>query len=178
MAGAGRVRDGSGKCPPHASSLQIDIIDRNGIVRPGPTAGSQSSTKGSVASAGSVSAALGVYYQVYDNFQVSVPVIVNGNPTGAFETRSAGGASNLGVEGEVAVDVPDWPNVFGNFGFIDGGIDDDPANGTFAGAISLGAWAASVTPVTVRVSFSARGAANSAKILRPSPSMPRLPTIH
>ncbi len=85
-------------------------------------------------SAGPVSAALGVYYQVYDNFQVSVPVIVNGNPTGAFETRSAGGASNLGVEGELAVDVTDWLNVFGNFGFIDGGIDDDPANGTFAGS--------------------------------------------
>ncbi|WP_086606569.1 TonB-dependent receptor [Erythrobacter donghaensis] len=85
-------------------------------------------------SAGPVSAALGVYYQVYDNFQVSVPVIVNGNPTGAFETRSAGGASNLGVEGEIAVDVTDWLNVFGNFGFIDGGIDDDPANGTFAGS--------------------------------------------
>lgn len=72
--------------------------------------------------AGPVSASLGVYYQVYDDFQVSVPVIVNGNPTGAFETRSAGGASNLGVEGELAVDVTDWLNLFGNFGFIDAGL--------------------------------------------------------
>ncbi len=83
---------------------------------------------------GPVSASLGVYYQIYDNFQVSVPVIVNGNPTGAFETRSAGGAKNLGVEGELAIDVTDWLNVFGNFGYIDGGIDNDPANGTFAGS--------------------------------------------
>ena len=84
---------------------------------------------------GSVSGSLGVYYQVYDNFQVSVPVLdANGNPTGAFQTRSAGSASNLGVEGELAVDVTSWLNVFGNFGYIDGGIDDDPANGTFAGS--------------------------------------------
>ena len=84
--------------------------------------------------AGRVSGSIGVYYQVYNDFQVSVPVIVDGNPTGAFETRSAGGASNLGVEAEVAVDVADWLNVFGNFGYIDGGIDNDPANGTFAGS--------------------------------------------
>lgn len=84
---------------------------------------------------GRVSGSLGVYYQVYDNFQVSVPVLdANGNPTGAFQTRSAGSASNLGVEGELAVDVTSWLNVFGNFGYIDGGIDDDPANGTFAGS--------------------------------------------
>jgi outer membrane receptor protein involved in Fe transport len=81
--------------------------------------------------AGPVSAALGVYYQVYDNFQVSIP---NTAVPGTFITVSAGSASNLGVEGEVAVDVADWLNVFGNFGYIDGGIDDDPANGIFAGA--------------------------------------------
>jgi outer membrane receptor protein involved in Fe transport len=84
---------------------------------------------------GRVSGALGVYYQVYDNFQVSVPVLDgNGNPTGAFQTQSAGSARNFGVEGELAVDVTSWLNVFGNFGYIDGGIDDDPANGTFAGS--------------------------------------------
>lgn len=84
---------------------------------------------------GPVSASVGVYYQVYDNFQVSVPVLdANGNPTGAFQTRSAGGASNLGVEAELAVDVADWLNIFGNVGFIDGGIDNDPSNGTFAGS--------------------------------------------
>ena len=69
---------------------------------------------------GPVSASLGVYYQVYDNFQVSVAQLdANGNPTGAFVTQSAGKASNLGVEAELAVDVTDWLNVFGNIGYID-----------------------------------------------------------
>jgi outer membrane receptor protein involved in Fe transport len=84
---------------------------------------------------GPVSASLGVYYQVYDNFQVSVPNLNDeGDPDGSFRTESAGSASNLGVEGELAIDVTDWLNVFGNFGYIDGGVDDDPANGIFAGA--------------------------------------------
>jgi outer membrane receptor protein involved in Fe transport len=80
---------------------------------------------------GPVSASLGVYYQVYDDFQVSVP---NPDVPGTFLTVSAGSASNLGVEGELAVDVADWLNIFGNFGYIDGGIDNDPSNGIFAGA--------------------------------------------
>ncbi|PLK24134.1 TonB-dependent receptor [Porphyrobacter sp. TH134] len=81
--------------------------------------------------AGPVSASLGVYYQVYDNFQVSIP-----DPArpGTTITVSAGSASNLGVEGELAVDLADWLNVFGNFGFIDGGVDNDPANGNLAGS--------------------------------------------
>lgn len=81
--------------------------------------------------AGPVSASLGVYYQVYDNFQVSIP-----DPArpGTTITVSAGSASNLGVEGELAIDLADWLNVFGNFGFIDGGVDNDPANGNLAGS--------------------------------------------
>ncbi|MEQ8411834.1 MAG: TonB-dependent receptor [Erythrobacter sp.] len=85
---------------------------------------------------GPVSGSLGVYYQVYDDFQVSVAELdAQGNPTGAFITASAGSASNLGVEGELAVDVADWLQVFGNFGFIDGGIDEDGAfSPAFSGA--------------------------------------------
>lgn len=81
--------------------------------------------------AGPVSAAVGVYYQVYDNFQVSVP-----DPArpGFFITASAGSAKNLGVEGELAVDVADWLNVFGNFNYIDAQIDNDPGNGNLAGS--------------------------------------------
>lgn len=83
---------------------------------------------------GRVSGSLGVYYQVYNDFQVSVAQRdANGNPTGAFITQSAGKASNLGVEAELAVEVADWLNVFGNVGYIDGGID---RNGAFSPAFS------------------------------------------
>ncbi len=83
---------------------------------------------------GRVSGSLGVYYQVYNDFQVSVAQRdANGNPTGAFVTQSAGKASNLGVEAELAIDVTDWLNVFGNVGYIDGGID---RNGAFSPAFS------------------------------------------
>jgi len=85
---------------------------------------------------GPVSASLGVYYQAYDGFQVSVAQLdAQGNPTGAFVTQSAGTASNLGVEGELAIDAADWLQVFGNFGYIDGGIDKDGAfSPAFSGA--------------------------------------------
>jgi outer membrane receptor protein involved in Fe transport len=85
---------------------------------------------------GGVVGSLGVYYQVYNDFQVSVAQRdSNGNPTGAFITQSAGRASNLGVEAELAVDVTDWLNVFGNVGYIDGGIDRDGAfSPAFSGA--------------------------------------------
>ena len=82
-------------------------------------------------STGPVSAALGVYYQVYDNFQVSVP---DPDRPGFFITASAGSAKNLGVEGELAVDLADWLNVFGNFNYIDAQIDNDPGNGNLAGS--------------------------------------------
>lgn len=79
-------------------------------------------------SSGPVSGSLGVYYQVYDNFQVSVAELDgDGNPTGSFVTESAGAASNLGVEAEIALEANDWLRVFGNFGYIAGGIDEDGA---------------------------------------------------
>ncbi|MEO0462795.1 MAG: TonB-dependent receptor [Pseudomonadota bacterium] len=85
------------------------------------------------AASGPVSAALGVYYQVYENFQVSIED--PDGPQGTFITASAGSASNLGVEGEIAVDATDWLQVFGNFGYIDGGIDEDGAfSPAFSGA--------------------------------------------
>lgn len=86
--------------------------------------------------AGRVSGSVGVYYQAYDDFQVSVAQLdANGNPTGAFVTASAGSAKNLGVEAELAVELADWLNVFGNVGYIDGGIDKDGAfSPAFSGA--------------------------------------------
>jgi outer membrane receptor protein involved in Fe transport len=85
---------------------------------------------------GRVSGSIGVYYQAYDNFQVSIAQRdANGNPTGAFVTASAGKARNLGVEAELAVQATDWLNIFGNFGFIDGGISEDGAySPAFSGA--------------------------------------------
>jgi iron complex outermembrane receptor protein len=79
---------------------------------------------------GIVSGTLGVYYQKYDGFQVSVLL-----PTGVTQTQSAGTASNLGVEAEINIRPTSWLNVFGNFGYIDGGIDDDSSFAPqFAGA--------------------------------------------
>ncbi len=68
---------------------------------------------------GILSGSLGVYYQKYDGFQVSVT-----QSDGTTRTESAGTASNLGVEAELAVRPTDWLNVFGNVGYIDGGIDE------------------------------------------------------
>ncbi|MFY7834951.1 MAG: TonB-dependent receptor [Novosphingobium sp.] len=78
--------------------------------------------------AGPVSGSIGVYYQKYDGFQVSVL-----QSNGTTITQSAGTASNLGVEAEVAIKASDWLQVFGNVGYIDGGIDKD---NTFAPAFS------------------------------------------
>lgn len=80
------------------------------------------------AARGAFSGSLGVYYQKYDNFQVSVT-----QPNGTTITQSAGTASNFGVEAEAAYAVTDWFRLFGNVGYIDGGIDDKAANGVFAG---------------------------------------------
>ena len=75
---------------------------------------------------GAISGSLGVYYQVYDGFQVTVQELdADGNPTGSTRTESAGKASNLGVEAEIAVQAADWLNLFGNVGYIDGGIDEN-----------------------------------------------------
>lgn len=73
------------------------------------------------ASAGSVSGSLGVFYQKYDNFQVSIV-----RDDGVIVTASAGSAANLGAEAEVSFRASSWLSVFANLGFIDGGIDDSP----------------------------------------------------
>lgn len=78
--------------------------------------------------AGPLSGSLGVYYQKYDGFQVSVI-----QPDGTTRAQSAGSASNLGIEAELTLRASDWLTLFGNAGFIDGGIDK---NNTFAAAFS------------------------------------------
>ena len=78
--------------------------------------------------AGILSGSLGVYYQKYDGFQVSV---VQSN--GSSRTESAGKASNLGVEAEIQLRPASWLSIFANGGYIDGGIDE---NNDFAPAFS------------------------------------------
>lgn len=79
---------------------------------------------------GPVSGSLGVFYQKYDGFQVSVL-----QPNGTSMTQSAGTASNLGVEAELNVRASSWLNLFGNAGYINGGIDEnDRFASTFSGA--------------------------------------------
>lgn len=78
---------------------------------------------------GMFSGSLGVYYDKYSNFQVSVLDAT----TGVARTESAGSASNLGVEAELEARFTDWLSAFGNVGFISGGIDDKAANGVYAG---------------------------------------------
>ena len=78
--------------------------------------------------AGILSGSLGVYYQKYDGFQVSVV-----QSDGSSRTESAGKASNLGVEAEVQLRPTSWLSIFANGGYIDGGIDE---NNDFAPAFS------------------------------------------
>ncbi|WP_448661266.1 TonB-dependent receptor [Sphingomonas sp. CJ20] len=77
---------------------------------------------------GIASGSLGVYYQRYDNFQVS-----RTTGTGQTITESAGSAGNLGVEAELLVRPVKWFSVFGNVGYIKGGIDKKASNGIYAG---------------------------------------------
>jgi len=79
---------------------------------------------------GPVSGSIGVYYQNYSDFQVSVI-----QPNGTTLTQSAGNANNLGVEAEANWRATRWLNIFGNIGYINGGISRDSAfSPAFAGA--------------------------------------------
>lgn len=76
---------------------------------------------------GAVQGSLGVYYQTYDNFQVTV------NENGQFVTRNAGSARNVGVEAEASWRPSRELLLFANAGWIDAKISDEPENGVFAG---------------------------------------------
>ncbi|WP_010544853.1 TonB-dependent receptor [Sphingomonas elodea] len=88
-------------------------------------------------SRGMFDGSLGVYYQKYNNFQISRTVTdpndPSGRPVGSNITESAGTASNLGVEAEGQLRPTAWLTMFANAGFIDGGIDRTRANGIYAG---------------------------------------------
>jgi outer membrane receptor protein involved in Fe transport len=71
---------------------------------------------------GIFSGSIGAYYLTYDNFQVSIV-----QPNGTTLTQSAGTATNKGVEAELTIKPTSWLSIFGNVGYIDGGIDDKPS---------------------------------------------------
>ncbi|WBH16514.1 TonB-dependent receptor [Sphingomonas radiodurans] len=106
-----------------------------------------------------LSGTLSVFYQTYDNFQVSVT-----DAAGVVTTQSAGTAKNLGVEFEGTWRPTDFLSVFGSFGYIDGGIGDEPlpsgATNVFANnrfrlqpEITAAAGATLRLPVTDAVTF-------------------------
>ena len=70
---------------------------------------------------GIFSGSIGAYYLTYDNFQVSII-----QPDLTTRTQSAGTATNKGIEAELTIKPTSWLSVFGNIGYIDGGIDDKP----------------------------------------------------
>jgi outer membrane receptor protein involved in Fe transport len=70
-----------------------------------------------------------VFYQDYNNFQVSI----YDADTGVSESFNAGQASNVGFEGEVSWNVTDDLKLMANLALIDAGIDDDEENGEYAG---------------------------------------------
>ncbi|MFN4095207.1 MAG: TonB-dependent receptor [Sphingomonas sp.] len=79
---------------------------------------------------GPVSGSLGVYYQKYDGFQVSVV-----QSDGSTRTESAGKASNFGVEAEVSVRATPWLTVFANGAYIDAKIEEgNSVTPAFSGA--------------------------------------------
>lgn len=75
-----------------------------------------------------VDLAASVFYQDYENFQVTIL-----DPDGVTRPSNAGTASNFGVEAEVRGQVNEFLQLFGNVAYIDASIDDDPENGIFAG---------------------------------------------
>ena len=77
---------------------------------------------------GPFTGSLGVFYQEYNRFQVSVTA------NGVTTTQSAGKAQNPGVEAEGALKIGQILTVFGNFAYVDGKIANDPSYGVFSGA--------------------------------------------
>ncbi|MCV6625027.1 MAG: TonB-dependent receptor, partial [Cellvibrionaceae bacterium] len=69
-----------------------------------------------------------VFYQDYDNFQVRVL-----NAAGNYITRSAGSATNAGLEADMQWQLNPSLRLFANLAYIDAKVDDDAQNGSYAG---------------------------------------------
>lgn len=83
--------------------------------------------KGSTAN-NEVRYAVSMFYQDYQNFQVSLR-----DDAGATYTANAGKAKNIGIEAELNTTLTPDLEWFANLGWIDAKIDDDSSNGNLAG---------------------------------------------
>lgn len=77
---------------------------------------------------GPFTGSLGVFYQAYNGFQVSV------TNNGVTTTQSAGKARNPGVEAEGSLKLNRILTLFGNFAYVDGKIANNASTGAYSGA--------------------------------------------
>jgi iron complex outermembrane receptor protein len=78
---------------------------------------------------GPFTGSLGVFYQMYNGFQVSVT-----NSSGVTTTQSAGKANDPGVEFEGNLRLGKILRLFGTFAYVDGKIADNASYGVYSGA--------------------------------------------
>ncbi|TPG56209.1 TonB-dependent receptor [Sphingomonas glacialis] len=76
---------------------------------------------------GPFTGSLGVFYQAYNGFQVSV------TNNGVTTTQSAGKANNPGAEFEGNLKVGRFLQLFGNFAYVDGKIANNASYGVYSG---------------------------------------------
>lgn len=102
------------------------IVPNNTLIDEEKTTNYEIGMKGRL---GPVNFGIGAYLLKYKNFQISVQE--EGNPIA--QTRSAGSATNKGVELELTASLSDRVSVFANGAYIDARVDDDPRFVAFAG---------------------------------------------
>ncbi|MBZ6378168.1 hypothetical protein B5C34_01200 [Pacificimonas flava] len=75
---------------------------------------------------GPFSGSVGVFYQEYTNFQVTLV----DEATGELRSVNAGQAESLGVEAEAQLRIAPWLNLFGSYAFIDAEVSEanDPGS--------------------------------------------------
>lgn len=78
---------------------------------------------------GAFSGSLGIFYQEYDGFQVTVT-----SAAGVTTTQSAGKARNPGVEAEGSLRLGQHVSLFANYAYVDGKIATDTTYGVYSGA--------------------------------------------
>jgi outer membrane receptor protein involved in Fe transport len=109
-----------------SARINGQIVANNTLIDEEKTTNYEIGIKGSF---GAVNFAIGAYLLQYKNFQISV--LEDGNPVA--QTRSAGSATNKGIEAEFTAAVSSNLSVFANGAYIDAKVDDDPRFVAFSG---------------------------------------------